>query len=147
MQYVTESILRDRAQAAQRAKNGQPLNDKEREQAEAWIVSLVEKARLSSHLMTETQYTDWTMGRRLAPGDRCKYIGPTRTEDVDGRKYMRKHGQEGSIIRLEAGKDGNILVFSPAFSVPPVEGNGEPMYVSLVVRENTAGWLQLERIW
>lgn len=124
---------------------------------DAWVARLIVKAEKEGVLMTEAQFQDWNIGRRLSPGDYVRYIGPERIEtvlDTEGFHVQvpRPHGQLGFIIQAEAEEDSptapRMLLFSPEKPVAPVHTSKpyDPMLVNLSVREYSRGWLTLERV-
>jgi hypothetical protein len=124
------------------------------EMAKKWAGTLIANARKQGRLMTEAQLRDWTMGRRLALGDKCRYIGPTREELCSISCYVpRETGQLGFISHIEEtenAREGQVrmITFTPNEAVAPVKVSEDikPQVVDLLVKEYTKGWLLLERI-
>lgn len=113
---------------------------------EQWLSKLIDKARKASRLMTDQQLADWRIGRKLMPGDRAKYIGPTRKETTQaGIVVERANGQEGIITSVQEGK-ARIITFHPMEAVAPETVGHDKQFVDLQVREHTKGWLDIERI-
>lgn len=77
------------------------------EALEKWVHTVSEKERALGRLMTDQQYADWRLGRRLSVGDRARYVASARQETVrvpDGteRRVLRPYGQVGIMLMVEA---------------------------------------------
>lgn len=114
---------------------------------ETWIKRLIEMARRRGRLMTSQQYADHLLGVKMQVGTPCRYIGPDREETSEnGHLVIRPHGQRGVITDVREERRGRALVFHPHDAIRPITPpDAEPVFVDLVVREHTSGWLQLER--
>lgn len=113
--------------------------------AERWIAQLTEYARRHHRLMTDQQYTDWTMGRRLAGGDLIQYIGPVRLERTAAGEVERPNGQLCVVTTVSERHGGRVVTASPRVAVVPI-GGGDPQYVDFVFREYSPAWLRFERV-
>lgn len=133
------------------------FTDEEREKiTERWILNLIEKARKSHRLMTDIQLADWQMGRRLSPGDKVRYVGPSRNETtLNSFIVPRESGQSGFIKSVvdpskKEGAIGRLIEFVPDDAVSPIDLSpgveAERQIVILQIREFTPGYLTLERI-
>lgn len=127
-------------------KKASKLSDEERHAiAEKWILKRVADAKKRGKLMTDIQLSDWRLGRTFKVGDRAKYIGLERNEVTSLGVIPRPTGQVGTIIAVENEKGHKIIVFEPDEAVQVIDGEDRHI-VNLQVRENTTGWLCLERI-
>lgn len=120
------------AMSAGRDLNTGPIN--------AWAQRGLDKLAAQGRLVTERQYQDHRRRRVLQPGDRARYIGPDRVEQVDGGDYTRPHGQEGTIQNIQR-KGGQFLITFRPDTPAPVQH-----VVDLVVLTNTPGYFTLERL-
>lgn len=125
------------------------LTPEERDQLGArWGDRRIAAVKKQGRLMSDQQLADWRVGRKLIPGDRARYIGPSRNEHTQADLLVpRETGQVGIIIHATDEREGRIITFHPMDAVLPVEAPGvDRQLVDLQVREHTIGWLTLERI-
>lgn len=119
--------------------------------AQDWIQLRIAEARRSGLLLSEQQHSDWTLGVKLQPGMKVRYIGPTRTElTASGKLVERLQGSTGLVSGIETDKHGRTIVVAPDEPGRVLDADGEPtgenMLVDLAVLEYSRGWLNVERI-
>lgn len=108
--YVSPKQIALRAEVAQRSRARAVAP----RVLERWIALRTDAARRAGRLLTDAQHDDLAAGRRLAIGDRARYVGPTRLEQVGAGTYARPHGQLGLITQATCGADGGfVFVFTP----------------------------------
>lgn len=117
--------------------------EQQREVAMRWAEKQIERARNEGRLLSPQQAKDQEAKRKFAVGDKARYIGPDRDEQLAGESATarRPSGQLGKITRVH--KDalpGRIVTFRPF----PKEG--ATRIVELQVREGTPGFLTIERV-
>jgi hypothetical protein len=89
------------------------------------------------YLVTERQKKDLNAKRTLRSGDRARYVGPDRDEDLGDHKVRRPHGQMGHIVSVTRSKVGQFVYeFMPDTNAAEKE----------VVKLTTAKWTDLERV-
>lgn len=118
---------------------------------ESWIKIAAAKAQENGTLMTSQQYEDWSMRRRLTPGDAAVFIGDAREERlVSGDVAHRPTGQHGHIVSAVKDNDprGELITFLPddPIDVVMLDGSAKQSIVPLIVRQHTRDWLDLERV-
>lgn len=114
-----------------------------------WIKFVCEKAKDEGRLLTNRQYQDWCVGRRLMRGDRARFVGESRTEELsNGATSTRPSGQVGTITALEKVDGAEIATFFPHDPVMVTEADGtvSQKLVNLQVRVGTREWYDLERV-
>lgn len=115
--YQTETMIRQQVTASLQAKRRKAYDPNEVADAryESWIQDRIEEARRRRSLVTPQQYLDFAAGRVLRPGDRVRYIGPTKgeTSRVTGNMIIRNTGQIGTIVKVEHKAGRPIFHFSP----------------------------------
>lgn len=142
MKLTSEAEIRRDINAAANARGRETLDQAV---LDRWVQIQVAKARDEGVLITDIQLRDLRAKRKLVVGDRARYVGVDRDEELDaGRKYRRPNGQMGVITQIIAQPDtpGRLVVFRPD---PDVLLKDEEL-VELVVRENTPGYWDLERV-
>lgn len=116
---------------------------------ERWIQLRVEDARRRGRLVTSQQAADLRIARVLMQGDRVRYVGPAQRQVTDaGHACWRKTGEEGRIVKVEKGPDGQrIFTFLPGYPKAALEPGGPDIHLAaLRVKEGTPGYFLLERI-
>lgn len=106
---------------------------------DTWVQTVLERARAAGRILTPQQLADYKAGRTLALGDRAKYVGPERTETVGNQQCVRPTGQTGVIVDVKKQKDEEIVTFQP-------HAHNTEHVVQLVVKTNTRGYFDLERL-
>jgi hypothetical protein len=104
---------------------------------EQWVQGLIKNAVEGGYLVTERQKKDLNAKRTLRSGDRARYVGPDRDEDLGDHKVRRPHGQMGHIVSVTRSKVGQFVYeFMPDTNAAEKE----------VVKLTTAKWTDLERV-
>lgn len=135
MRLVTEDQLQREAAAALTAKVREAeegADVKSLATSMARLVKIqVEKAKEAGVLLTPQQGRDRDAKRVLQPGDRARYVGPTRIEDTQLGPLERLTGQEGYVAE----------VHGPTLKFVPLDGGA-----ALVVRISGKSYFLLERL-
>ena len=118
-----------------------------KEQIEAVVTAACVTAEREGKLLTERQYADFVMGRKLKEGDKVRYIGPDRTEVAEnGEAYIRAHGSVAIVVQVESTPGGRMITLNPVEPLAPTNEEKEPAYVELVFKELSKAHARFERI-
>lgn len=150
-QYTCEAEIRKQVTANVNAKADALKREPQggQQMVENWIRFVCEKAETEGRLLTNRQFQDWVMGRKLAKGDRARFVGADREEtSQDGGTSVRPYGQIGIIVAMEKVDGENVLTFFPVDPVMVTMPNGkvEKKLVNFQAREGTSEWRELERV-
>lgn len=105
---------------------------------EAWAKRSLEQLERQGRLVTEQQFRD--RRRVFKVGDRARYVGEDRAEQVSGEAYVRPHGQTGQITQAKPVGGEYLITFTPDATAATQH------IVALQVRTNTPGYFALERV-
>jgi len=124
------------------------INDAKDPRWEAWIQARCKDMRAQGRLVTDQQLRDLTASRKLREGDKARFVGETRIEETSTGKHVeRPEGQEGVIVKAMVGED-NVWCFwfRPKAPVGAEELEGTIELAEFFFKENTRGYLEIERI-
>jgi hypothetical protein len=165
--FITERQIRERAKTAlldkakqeeAQAKEEHWPDDRRKYTADAlrdpafelWVREIVVEKMRAGLLVSDQQYADLKVGRRLQEGDRARFIGETRVEGTKlGRNYTRPRGQEGKIVTavLSLSDKKYVYTFLPDVPLHARDPDGPEFFVATCeFRESTTGALAFERI-
>jgi hypothetical protein len=112
----------------------------------AWVENRVAAARASGLVVTQRQYADLTSRRDYKPGDRVRYVGPTRLEPSrSGANVPRPHGQPGTITKVARSAAGPVYTFMPDIDRETRAAADAGLRVEVLTLE-TARFLDFERV-
>lgn len=149
--YTCEAEIRKKVSAAIRAKADALQSEPQGgdEMIDNWVKFVCAKTAENGNLISNRQFQDWVLGRRLAVGDRVRFIGAEREEvSSDGGTSRRPMGQVGVIAALDKVDRDTLATFYPHDPVFVTGQDGEvaQKIVNLVVRSGTKEWWDLERV-
>ena len=139
--FETEQQIADEARRGCIAKAAELEKPADPQVVDNWVRSAVERAREAGRILTAQQLADYKNDRTLALGDKARYIGPEREELVGNDRVTRPHGQIGTVTNVVKKSDEEqIITFQPR------PQHSDDHIVELVIKTNTRGYFDLERI-